>query len=92
MTPESIPPQWLDALRRAESLDPAIREALRPVYDRLRADAPDQAASLSLAMICRALRSIEPPPGGGVDRAAMRQYLADLAAAYVAAYPDHTEG
>lgn len=87
MSAESIPDAWLAAFRRAEELDPAIREALRPVYDRLLADAPDQASAFALAMICRALRMIEPPPGASRDE--IRGGLASLAAAYVAAYPDH---
>lgn len=89
MTPESIPQHWLAALERAEALDPIIREALRPVYDRLRADAPDQAATLSMAMICRALRMIEIPESFAVPRDEIRSFLAEVCAAYVAANPDH---
>ena len=87
MTPESIPAEWLAAFQRAEELDPIIREALRPVYDRLLADVPQQGSAFSLAMICRALRMIEPPEGD--TREEIRHGLAVMAAAYVAAYPDH---
>lgn len=87
MNAESIPDEWLAAFRRAEELDPVIREALRPAYDRLSADAPEQASAFALAMICRALRMIEPPPGA--IREEIRSGLAVMAAAYVAAYPDH---
>lgn len=89
MTPESIPQAWLEAFARAEALDPAIREALRPVYDRLRVEAPDQASTFALAMICRALRMIEVPPGSDISRQEMRRLLAEASAAYVAAHPDH---
>jgi len=87
MTPESIPDPWLAAFRRADDLDPIVRESLRPVFDRLSADAPDQAAPFAMAMICRALRMIEPPPG--IERAQMRRELAEMCAAYVSARPDH---
>ncbi len=67
-----------------------IREALRPVYDRLKDDAPQQAASFALAMMCRALRMIELPPGDTrMTREQMRAGLAQVAAAYVAVNPEH---
>lgn len=87
MSAESIPDPWLAAFRRAEELDPIIREALRPVFDRLKADAPGEASSFALAMICRALRMIEPPPGA--SREEIRSGLAAMCAAYVAVNPDH---
>lgn len=89
MSPEQIPDQWLAALQRAEELDPVVREALRPVFDRLKSDAPQQASSFALAMICRALRMIEPPPGTTISREEMRRDLAALCAAYVSVNPDH---
>lgn len=89
MSAESIPGEWLAAFQRSEELDPIIREALRPVYDRLLADAPQQASAFALAMICRALRMIEPPPGANIARHEIRRGLAQMAAAFVAAYPDH---
>lgn len=87
MSAESIPDAWLAAFHRAEQLDPIIREALRPVYDRLLADTPEHASAFAMAMICRALRMIEPPPGA--TREQVRGGLAQLCAAYVAAYPEH---
>lgn len=82
-----MPDPWLAAFRRADELDPIVRESLRPVFDRLRADAPHEAASFAMAMICRALRMVEPPPG--IDREEMRRELAAICAAHVAAHPDH---
>jgi hypothetical protein len=84
---DPIPDSWLAAFERAEELDPIIREALRPVFDRLSKDAPGQASTLAMAMICRALRMIEPPPG--FDRDSMRMRLAEMCAAFVVARPDH---
>jgi hypothetical protein len=89
MTPESIHAAWLEVFRRADELDPIIREALRSVYDRLRAEAPEQASAFALAMLCRALRTIEPPPGSMLSREQIREGLASMAAAYVEANPDH---
>lgn len=89
MSAESIPDNWLSAFQRGEELDPIIREALRPVFDRLKADAPEQASAFALAMLCRALRMIEIPPGFPLTRDQMRRDLATMAAMYVAAYPDH---
>lgn len=86
---EFIPRPWLAAFERAEELDLIIREALRPVFDRLKADAPGEASSFAIAMICRALRMIEPPPGADISRETMRHQLAYLCASYVAAYPEH---
>lgn len=89
MSAESIPDPWLAAFARAEELDPIIRESLRPVYDRLLADAPQQASVFAMAMICRALRMIEPPVDGGTSREAVRHQLAYLCASYVADHPEH---
>jgi hypothetical protein len=89
MTPESIPDAWLNAFRRADEIDPIIREALRPIYDRLKADAPEQASSFALAMICRALRMIESPPGSPISRDELRRGLASMASAYVESFPEH---
>lgn len=89
MSAERIPDMWLTAFRAGEELDPIIREALRPVFDRLKADAPDQASAFALAMICRALRMIEAPAGFSLTREQVREQLAVMAAWYVAAHPDH---
>jgi hypothetical protein len=90
MTPESIPTSWLAALERGEELDPIIREALRPVFERLSKDAPEQPSAMALAMICRALRMIELPPGEKtMTREQMRMNLAQMCAAYVIVRPDH---
>lgn len=88
-TPESIPDEWLAAFQRAEEIDPIIREALRPVYDRLLGDAPGQASAFALAMICRALRMIEPPHGTTASRNEVRSGLASMAVAFVSVYPNH---
>lgn len=89
MGAESIPDIWLEAMREAEELDPIIREALRPVYERLKEDVPHEATAFAMAMIFRALRMIEVPPGWPMDRTATREQLAHLCAIYVTAHPDH---
>jgi hypothetical protein len=88
---ESIPSRWLETLRRAEELDPAIREALRPVYDRIKSDAPDQASTFAIAMIVRAMRAINPPPGGPISRLELHRALGCMAADYVESFPDHPD-
>jgi hypothetical protein len=89
MTPESIPAARLAALGQAEKLDPVIREALRPVFDRLKADAPETASLFAMAMICRALRMLATPPGTAVDANELRASVAAACAAYVSIRPDH---
>lgn len=77
---------WAEAIRHAREIDPIIREALRPVFDRLQADTPQMASAMALSMICRALRMVESKTG---DKRPYQIALLQAAMMEVAANPDH---
>lgn len=87
MTPESIPDPWRVVIDQANDLDPAIREALRPVFDRLKSEAPNTAAAMSLAMICRALRMLRSTDGNSASQ--YQAAICRLALMEVTNHPDH---
>lgn len=87
MSPESIPRHWAAVIRDAEKIDPIIREALRPVFERLKQDTPDMAAAFSVAMICRALRMLR--TANGADAEPYQMAACSVAMAAVKANPEH---
>lgn len=80
---------WGAVAAMADDLDPAIREALRPVYDRLKRDAPHTAPAMALAMICRALRMLSTIEDGAPDGAL--EAVCNIALAIVKKNPTHPE-
>lgn len=87
MTPESIPDAWRAVIDQANDLDPSIREGLRPVFDRLKSDAPNTAPAMSLAMICRALRMLRTADGADVSQ--YQAAILQIALMEVTIHPEH---
>lgn len=78
---------WAKSIRQARELDRIVREAMRPVFDRLKKDAPDTAPAMALAMICRALRMLQ--TADGADAGPYRMAVCQAALMEVTDRPDH---
>jgi len=90
MTPEDdFMQQYVGVIRTANRLDPIIREALRPVCERLKADVPDTATAMALALICRALRMVQTD---GTPKRPYQMALLYAAMLEVTEHPEPSEG
>lgn len=78
---------WAESIQQARDLDPILREAMRPVFSRLKAEAPNTATAMALAMICRALRMLK--TADGADITPYRMAILQVAMMEVTAKPDH---
>ena len=88
INPDEIPNAWRVVLEQANDLDEVIRKALRPAFDRLKSDAPNIAAAMSIAMICHALRMLD-SEGNEDERLEFQSLICQLSLTQVAQHPEH---